>query len=250
MNSHTLPDLLHAYVDGELDVAHTLEVEQHVRGCADCARLCDQIRTSSAALRAALPRFEPSDGLRVRIRAALPGQSLERRSHPVRWLALAASVVFVVLGGAASIRFWPASSGRERLVQEVVDSHVRSQLADHLLDVEESNRHIVKPWFQGKLDFAPVVTDLSAEGFVLAGGRLDYLNGRPVAALVYRRRQHVVNLLVWPAPAGEKDTEIQSETTQGYHLVHWCQQGMVHWAVSDLNPEEIAEFARLIRRQE
>lgn len=250
MNSHTLPDLLHAYVDGELDVAHTLEVEQHVQDCLDCTRKCDEIRILRAALGTALPRFEPPDGLRVRIRAALPGQAPQRRFVPPRWAALAASVVFVLLGGAALIRFWPASSGRERVVQEVVDSHIRSQLASHLLDVESSDRHTVKPWFQGKLDFAPVVNDLSAEGFVLAGGRLDYVNARPVAALVYRRRQHLVNLLVWPAPAGERESEIRSETTQGYHLVHWSQKGMVHWAVSDLGPEEIADFARLIRRRE
>lgn len=246
MNSHTLPDLLHAYVDGELDVAHTLEVEQHLQGCSDCARACGEIRTLRAALKTALPRFAPPTALRDRIRAALPVQS---RPRPLRWLALAASVV-LMLAGAGLVRFWPASSGQRHLVQEVVDSHIRSQLADHLLDVKSSDRHTVKPWFQGKLDFAPPVTDLSDEGFVLAGGRLDYMDGRPVAALVYRRRQHLVNLLVWPAPEGEKETDLRSNTSQGYHLVHWCQQGMIYWAVSDLEAQQLADFARLIRRRE
>jgi anti-sigma factor RsiW len=112
-----------------------------------------------------------------------------------------------------------------------------------------ADRHAVKPWFQGKLDFSPAVLDLSDDGFVLAGGRLDYVNGRPVAALVYRRRQHVINLLTWPAAPGE-ETSPRIEARQGYHLASWKHQGMSWWAVSDLNPEELAEFAQLLRRQQ
>jgi anti-sigma factor RsiW len=188
--------------------------------------------------------------LRARVRAALPGHARRRLPRPPRWLALAASVVFVVLGAGGLLRFWPGSSGQGRLMQEVVDSHIRSQLASHLLDVESSDGHTVKPWFQGKLDFSPAVIDLDDEGFVLTGGRMDYLDGRPVAALVYRRKKHLVNLLVWPAPPGEQEAEPRSETKQGFHLVRWCRGGMVHWAVSDLNPDEMGEFARLIRSRE
>ncbi len=108
----------------------------------------------------------------------------------------------------------------------------------------------IKPWFHGKLDFAPTVTDLSKDGFVLAGGRLDYVNGRPVAALVYHRRKHVINLLIWPAKAGEPDASLTSETKQGYHVVHWRREGMDWWAVSDLNVPELTEFARRLQGRE
>jgi anti-sigma factor RsiW len=244
-----MQELLHAYADGELDVAHMLEVERHLPGCPPCARTVDELRELRAALRACLPRFEPPAHLRAGVSAALDRQE-PRRAPNRRLLALAASVALLALGAAGLAYVWPASSPRERLVQEVIDSHVRSQLASHLLDVESSDRHRVKPWFQGKIDFAPTVRDLSDEGFLLAGGRLDYVAGRPVVALVYRRRQHVVNLLTWPAAPGEKDTAPHGATRQGYHLISWRQQGMSWWAVSDLNPAELAEFARLLRGRE
>jgi anti-sigma factor RsiW len=161
---------------------------------------------------------------------------------------VAASLALLALGvwglGWSNI----TGATHERLVEEVVASHVRSQmLSSHLFDVESTDQHTVKPWFQGKLDFAPAVHDLSKDGFVLAGGRLDYVNGRVVAALVYRRRQHVVNLLTWPARAGEPEASTTSETKQGYHLVHWRRERMDWWAVSDLNLPELMEFARRLQ---
>jgi anti-sigma factor RsiW len=245
-------DLLHAYVDGELDLAHVLEVEQHLHGCPACARACDEVRELRAALRNSLRRFQPPESLANRVRAALRQQDQGRRPAVRHWrlAALAASVVVLVLGMASLAYIWSGPSARNRLVQEVIDSHIRAQLAGHLLDVASSDRHTVKPWFQGKLDFAPTVRDLSDEGFSLVGGRLDYVNGRPVAALVYRRRQHVINLLCWPAQAWEADRRTRSETRQGYHLVSWRRQGMNWWAVSDLNAGELAEFARLVQGRE
>jgi anti-sigma factor RsiW len=238
-----MPDLLHAHADGELDVAHALEVEEHLRHCPACARASAEILELRAALRAGLPRFGAPEGLASRVRAAL--RRAEGRPRPRRLLlALAASLLVVALGAFALARSLP--SARDRLVQEVIDSHVRSQMASHLLDVESSNRHRVKPWFQGKLDFSPPVEDLSDGGFALVGGRLDYVNGRPVAAVVYRRRQHVINLLVWPAPEGGESAP-RSEARQGYHLVGWRGEGMEWWAVSDLNPGELAEFVRQAR---
>jgi anti-sigma factor RsiW len=242
-------DLLHAYADGELDVAHTLEVERHLQACPACARAHADLRDLSAALRASLPRFTAPAGLRGRVRAAVRVQDQGRRKVPKPWrLAALAAALLVAVG---LVFLWPTSAAHDRLAQEVIDSHVRSQLASrHLLDVESSDGHTVKPWFQGKLDFSPTVRDLSADGFFLAGGRLDYVNGRPVAALVYRRRQHVINLLTWPAAPGERETSPRSEARQGYHLVSWRRQGMSWWVVSDLNPGELAEFAQLLRSRE
>jgi anti-sigma factor RsiW len=245
-------DLLHAYVDGELDLAHTLEVERHLEGCPACARACAGLRELRTGLRARLPRFAPPAGLEARIRTAARQRERLRRfaRAPWRLAALASAAAVLAAALAVALAFLRSAPARDRLVQEVIDSHVRSQLAGrHLLDVEAADGHVVKPWFQGKLDFAPPVLELGEEGFPLEGGRLDYVNGRPVAALVYRRRGHVINLLIWPGAPGEKDTPPRSEARQGYHLSSWRRQGMTWWAVSDLNPEELAGFARLLRRE-
>jgi anti-sigma factor RsiW len=244
-------DLLHAYVDGELDLAHTLEVERHLETCPACSRACTGLRELGTALRAALPRFEPPAGLHHRVRAAVRRQ--EQRPAARRWrlAGLAAALVLLAVGVASLGVLARGAPAHDRLVQEVIDSHVRSQLlASHLMDVESSDRHTVKPWFQGRLDFAPLVRDLGDDGFTLVGGRLDYVNGRPVAAVVYRRRRHVINLLTWPAAAGEKDAAVRSETRQGYQVVSWRRHGLNGWAVSDLEAAELAEFARLVRGRE
>jgi anti-sigma factor RsiW len=243
-------DLLHGYVDGELDLVHTLQVEQHLQGCPACARACGDIRTLRAALKG-LPRFSPSKDLRTRLQASLRQADRDGRPRFTRRrlvAGLAASLAFVALGlGLVWLRAGP--SAHDFLVHDLVSSHVRSQMVSHLFDVESSDRHTVKPWFHGKLDFSPTVADLSEDGFRLAGGRLDYVNGRPVAALVYTRWKHVINLFVWPY-GSEADSTAQRETRQGYNLIHWRREGMDWWAVSDLNPGELAEFARLLRGQE
>jgi anti-sigma factor RsiW len=243
-------DLLHAYVDGELDVAHTLEVERHLRACPACTRACADLRHLGAALRAGLPRFRLPQGLPGRIRAAVRNKDQAGRPARGHWRLAALAASLLVLAAGVGL-LWPPSAGQGRLVQEVIDSHVRSQLAARrLLDVESDDRHTVKPWFQGKLDFSPAVRDLGDDGFTLVGGRLDYVNGRPVAALVYRRHQHVINLLTWPAAPGEADTGPRAVTRQGYQVVSWRRQGMNGWAVSDLNAGELAEFARLVSGRE
>jgi len=173
--------------------------------------------------------------------------SPRRRWRPERWLAVAASLGLVTLGAWALFQVALRSSGRGLLVRELVASHVRSQLLlSHVTDVASSNSHTVKPWFNGKVNFAPTVNDFADQGFRLKGGRLDYLDGQPAAVLVYQRREHIINLFIWK-PADAADSAVQRTTQQGFHLVHWTHGGLTYWAVSDLNAEELEALAGLVR---
>jgi anti-sigma factor RsiW len=238
--------LLQIYTDGELDPVRSLEVEGHLRQCPACQGACSGLRALRGVLGQAPLRYTATERLHKHIRASL--RAAERaetsRRGPWRWLAVAASLALVAFTGWSLAKIW----GREDLAREVVASHVRSLMAEHLLDVPSADQHTVKPWFRGKLNFAPPVHDLADRDFHLVGGRLDYLEDRPVAALVYQRRQHLINLFVWPA-AGGTDLGSRALQRQGYNLVHWSSGGMTWWAVSDLNAQELQEFARLVQEQ-
>lgn len=159
------------------------------------------------------------------------------------WLQIGLAFACGVLVGLLVVAPYD-SSDRQRLEREVVASHVRSLMLAHLTDVTSSDQHTVKPWFAGKLDFSPPVSDLADKGFPLIGGRLDYLDQRPVAALVYSHRKHTINLLIWPA---EETAELEMASRQGYHLARWSDSGMQFWAVSDLNPADLQSFVELLR---
>ena len=162
-------------------------------------------------------------------------------------VALAASLLLTVMvSSGATIAYLKRSADESKapLVQEVVSGQIRSLMADHLTDVASSDQHTVKPWFQGRIDYSLPVKDLAADGFALAGGRLDYLDGHPAAALVYRRAQHVVNLFVWPG--GGPAAQI---SRRGYSALGWTQDGMRYWAVSDLAAPELERFVKLLRSQ-
>jgi anti-sigma factor RsiW len=245
-----LQTLLHGYVDGELDLVRHLDIERHLADCPRCAGVCKQLQVLQAALKGERFHFTPPPALRRRIENSLRDLDDARPSHrrPWGWLALAAAAALIVVGAWVIHRATIAVAD-DRMIREVVACHVRSVMLDeHLYDVKSSDRHTVKPWFLGKVDFAPVVGDFAAAGFPLAGGRLDYLDDRPVTALVYHRRKHVINLFAWPAPQST-DAGPYALTRQGYQLLHWTRGGITYWAVSDLNAAEMRTFADLVMQQ-
>jgi len=241
--------LADAYLDGEADALARTGIEAHLAGCAACRAHLAGTRAFSAALRAEAEYFEAPPALAARLAAAGRAtiRPAPRRRSAWRPLALAASVLLTVLlaGGVGYVG--SLVGPQDRLIQQAVDGHVRSLQAEHLTDVASSDQHTVKPWFDGRLDSAPPVRDFTLEGFPLVGGRLDYLDGRPVAALVYRHRQHPINLFVGPAGASGAGIALAT-TRQGYNLRHWTAGDLSFWLVSDLDMTELASFEALLRR--
>ncbi len=245
--------LIHPFTDGELDLRTSLEVEQHLEECASCAREHQSIVVLRSALKQNAPYYEASAALRKRVRSSLraairaeTGSQWPRLFTASAWgwpvaAAVSALLVAIVVRGVI-----PVPSNGDTLGREVVASHVRSLMANHLTDVLSSNQHTVKPWFAGKLDFSPVVLDLSAQGFPLAGGRLDYIGGHPAAALVYRYRLHIINLFTWPV-GHAPNIPPRLATQEGYNSVHWTALGMEYWAVSDVAPAQLEKFVQLVR---
>jgi anti-sigma factor RsiW len=253
MNCQECYDYIDAYIDNELDVAATILVKQHLRDCFRCQQLLEARKAVGALLDNPQVSFEAPDSLFEKIQSVLPAarSDVKQRSGSrfvIPWfsvpLALAATIavvlglVFLNQGG-----MFDRSRGNA-LAQDVISSHVRSLLATHLLDVPSTDQHTVKPWFDGKLKFSPPVRDLADHGFRLIGGRLDYINGREVAALVYQRRLHVVNLFIWPSESG-RNTAAESFTKDGYNVSHWDRDGFEFWAVSDVNADDLRAFAGL-----
>jgi anti-sigma factor RsiW len=209
-----------------------------------------------ALVKAKATRHEAPAELRQRIGAALmradsitasPQREARRAAWP-QWLNLSAAFACGLIASLAVIRFFPMGDEQDRLAQEVVSGHVRSLMVAHLADVASTDQHTVKPWFTGKLDFSPPVYDLASGGFPLVGGRLDYIEQRPVAALVYQHRQHTINVFVWPSGGGLSRERILS-SRQGFNLASWKDSGMQFWAVSDVSPEELQTFVQLLRKQ-
>ena len=249
MSCQEAQELLHSYLDGELDLVSSLELEHHLQACPSCSQAYHQQQALRAAIRAGSLYFTPPGHLPRRVRAALRSASPATgrpRLWAWRWLSLAASLAFIAL------MLWrlgpglPGSSTDDRLAPELVAGHVRSLMVSHLTDVPSSDQHTVKPWFEGKLDFSPPVADVTEQGFPLVGGRLEYIGERAVAAVVYRHQQHVINLFIWPAPH-EKDVGERRLTRQGFQLMHWAQAGMSYWVVSDLNARDLQAFVRALQ---
>jgi anti-sigma factor RsiW len=198
------------------------------------------------------PYFAAPEGLEKRIRGQLrrpvsvQTRTVSHHTFPAwRPIAVAASIVGLAIFTTMFVTMLRRPSETDTLAQQVVSSHIRSLMANHLADVPSSDQHTVKPWFNGKLDFSPPVKDLKPEGFPLTGGRLDYLDGRPVAALLYQRNRHVINLFVWPS--SRPDSSPRALTIKGYNAIQWTQSGMTYWAVSDLNGRELNQFVVIQR---
>lgn len=247
--------LLHGLADGELDAANALALEDHLGSCACCAAAFDEIASQKAVLRRADVRFHAPPSLRARALAAIEaedgaaGVAAADRASPVvrpRFGLNRGAALFSAMALAASlVLFVWSGSNTPGLDQELAAAHVRSLLAAHLTDVPSSDQHTVKPWFLGKLDFAPPVATLEKEDFPLIGGRLDYIGGRVVPALVYKRHGHIINVFVWPQGKGEAATR----TVDGYHILTWNFGGFDYAAVSDLNMAELRTFREALEKQ-
>ena len=243
MKCQEVQHLLHLYVDGELDLVVHLQIDKHLADCPECAEQEKNLRSLRTAISSESLYYRAPAALRSRIQGAIPAATRTRR-RPSFQLATSAAGVLLLLGVPAAIWIlWPRAN--DRIAEMVVANHVRSLQADHCMDVVSSDRHTVKPWFRGKLDFSPQVPDLSAQGYTLSGGRLDYLADRPVAALVYQRRLHPINVFTWPA-ANNDEISVQKQARQGYNIRHWQRSGMIWWVISDLNDQELDEFVGLL----
>jgi anti-sigma factor RsiW len=253
MNCQECHDLIDPYIDNELDVSAAILVKQHLRDCS----LCQQLLEARKALRDLLNnpqlQFEVPDSLPRRIQSALPAATPSARHRSVEksvipWftvpLALAAALAVVFGLQFLNQRGLFDRSGGNALAEEVISSHVRSLLAAHLLDVPSTDQHTVKPWFDGRLKFSPPVQDFTTQGFPLMGGRLDYINGREVAALVYHRNKHIINLFIAPSESGRTEA-VQSFAKDGYNVLHWVRDGFEFWAVSDVSAGDLRAFADL-----
>jgi anti-sigma factor RsiW len=237
--------LVQAEFDGELDAAEAASLAQHRAQCGVCRESCDALAASRAAVRAGATYHRAGAALRRAVEAALLGAAepapapAPRRRAPW-WRAAASFGIGAALAAMLVLVVRPVG-GSDSLVAAVIDDHVRSLQPGHLSDVISTDQHTVKPWFDGRLDFAPPVKDLAAEGFPLVGGRLDYLGGRTVAALAYTHGKHTINLMIWPARGGAQPA---SADRSGYHVIHWTADGMSLWAVSDLEREQLEAFVQ------
>jgi anti-sigma factor RsiW len=284
MNCEEATKLMDGYLDGELDPITSQTIEQHLRECPKCDQAYKIHGSLIHAIGNATPYYKAPAELRERIQsslrdeiAELPRRNVARDAQPLfprrqtrprailwetswNWLALAAAIIFAAIIALTLVPRLQRPEADQFLATQLIASHVRSLMANHLTDVASSDQHTVKPWLDAKLDFAPPVVDLSSEGFPLVGGRLDYLDNRPVAALVYQRRKHFINLFVWPAETGadtttrsagnkQRSLTLKAISRQGYHLLHWLDSEFNYWAISDISAEELQEFEQLFEGQ-
>jgi anti-sigma factor RsiW len=240
MNCEEASVLLHALIDGELDAGNAREVEAHIATCPGCAAQMREFQELRKAMMPASLRYTAPVSLRGRIEGKLPAPAAAAsRRTVIKGFAFGATATALAASGVLVMVM--RSDDDRRILGEVVSAHLRSLQAQHLTDVQTSDQHTVKPWFNGRLDVAPPVVDLTAQGFTLLGGRLDYVDAKPVAAIVYRRRVHIINLFCAPAPGSAKRSA-GMESLHGFNVRRWSDNGLNLWAVSDINADELTEF--------
>src|SRR5580658_2366527 len=244
-------DLIEAYMDEELEPGLSASVGEHLLNCETCSEAYSRFRAQKANIRSAAPYYTAPEQLERSIRDALRQATANEAkpaptSVPWRWLAVAATILLAI-SVSWNMRPSPRRTVENDLVAEnILSGHIRSLIGTHLLDVPSSNQHTVKPWFNGKLDFSPDVKDFASQGFPLIGGRLEYLMDRPVAALVYQRRQHIINVFTWPAASTAKME--RPFARNGYVALHWNHGSMTFWAVSDISSVELSQFESLYEK--
>jgi anti-sigma factor RsiW len=272
MNCEEATKLMDGYLDGELDPITSQTMERHLRECPDCDQAYQTHGSLIRVIGDATPYYKAPGELRERIRFSLreemgeqPARHVSADAQPMlptrksgprillvgtpwNWLGLAAAIIFAVIIAWNLVPQLQRPEADQFLATQLIASHVRSLMANHLADVASSDQHTVKPWLDTKLDFAPPVVDLSSQGFPLIGGRLDYLDHRPVAALIYQRRKHFINLFVWPAESNTARAA-KAMSRQGYQLVHWVDADFNYWAVSDVNANDLQTFKRQFEEQ-
>lgn len=237
---------LDAYVDSELGPAEQADLRRHIASCAECGPEAAALERLRAGIREAAPVYRAPAALRSQIRSALRreaggGPAMARAPG---WLAFAASILLAVAVGSGGTWLMTGERQQDAIADEVIDSHLRSLLADHLTDVASTDKHTVKPWFAGRTDLSPPGVDLAAQGFPLIGGRLDLIAGKPVPALVYRAGKHVINVFVLPARPGD---HAEIVTRRGYTLHYWEEGDLGYWAVSDTSADEFSKFEHAFR---
>jgi len=246
-------DAINAYLDDELTPDEHREMEEHLTSCADCRREHEVLATTSRTLKEGLVRHRAPDVLKARIRSALAQPDAFDRPVPLArfsWVRVAAAGLMIAAASSAlTYGVVRRPFAQRTAASDVLSSHIRSLMPGHLVDIASTDQHNVKPWFNGRLDLSPSVPRLDSIGFPLLGGRVDYVAGRSVAAVVYGRRQHVINVFSWPA-SDATSLAPSASTEKGYHVVHWRNEGMEMWAVSDLNVGELQQFVAAFEQSE